>query len=375
MTTKEIGELKRRLKIDRTNLTAVYGCYVSGGGEILSQFRQGFGPMAEEDKEKYLAIFRRVLSGGLDKNLLDLSFSTSQVADSDEHRLLMRLRDSALEDDEARQALYEAVISGVHFEDNYLILLAHENYDVPFKARDGAVLDDGSAVFSYFLCAVCPVRPGKEALSYDAEEKQFHNRTPGWAASMPEAGFLFPAFDARRSNLYNCLFYTKSAKDNHPELAQALFRLQTPPPFDDQRGLFAGILHETLAEDCSLELVQQVQEALSQRIEVHKQAAQDEPLSVDAADMKEVLEAAGVPEEKRLAFGAKFEEAFGVNAAMNPKNLLETAKTQLKTPDVVISVAKDRQDLVQTRTLGGVKYLLIRAEEGVSLNGVELSVE
>ena len=93
MTNKEIGELRRRMKPDRTNLTAVYGCYVASSGEVLSTFREPFGLMAEEDKEKYLAIFRRALSGTPDRNLLDLSFSTKQVADSDEHRLLVRQQD------------------------------------------------------------------------------------------------------------------------------------------------------------------------------------------------------------------------------------------------------------------------------------------
>ena len=58
MTDKETGELRRRYKPDRTNITAVYGCYVSGSGEILSEFRQPVALMSEEDKEKYLALVR-----------------------------------------------------------------------------------------------------------------------------------------------------------------------------------------------------------------------------------------------------------------------------------------------------------------------------
>ena len=232
MTNKEIGELRRRMKPDRTNLTAVYGCYVASSGEVLSTFREPFGLMAEEDKEKYLAIFRRALSGTPDRNLLDLSFSTKQVADSDEHRLLMRLRETALDDEQARQQLFQTIIGAVSFEENYLILLAHERYDVPFKARDGARLEDGSEVFSYFVCAICPVKPGKELLSYIAEEKTFHNRSAGWAAGMPEMGFLFPAFDGRRTNLYNCLFYTHSSGADNQPLIDALFHVQPPMPAD-----------------------------------------------------------------------------------------------------------------------------------------------
>ena len=40
----------------------------------------------------------------------DLVFSTQQVADSDEHRLLMSLRDSELQDLEARQAFYQKAV-------------------------------------------------------------------------------------------------------------------------------------------------------------------------------------------------------------------------------------------------------------------------
>lgn len=132
--------------------------------------------MRQEDKESYLAIFRRVLSGTQDKNLIDLSFRTSQVADSDEHRLLMALRDSGLDDEAALETFCQTVTGALSSEDHYLILLAHERYDVPFKAKDGAQLDDSSEVFSYVLCAICPVKPGKAALRYIADEKEFHNQ-------------------------------------------------------------------------------------------------------------------------------------------------------------------------------------------------------
>ena len=96
MNDKEIGELRRRLRPDRTNITSVYGCYVSDSREILSPFRQSLSICTEDDKELYLGLLKKALSGSIDKNLLDLSFRTQQVADSDEHRLLMKLRETKL---------------------------------------------------------------------------------------------------------------------------------------------------------------------------------------------------------------------------------------------------------------------------------------
>ena len=375
MTDKETGELRRRYKPDRTNITAVYGCYVSGSGEILSEFRQPVALMSEEDKEKYLALLKKVLSGAADKNRLDLAFRTAQVADSDEHRLLMKLRDSELQDEEARAQLFQTIIGAVHFEENYLILLAHEKYDVPFKAKDGAMLDDSDHVYSYFVCAICPVKAGKETLSYETEDKAFHIRTPGYAAAMPELGFLFPAFDGRQTNLYNCLYYTRSAGDNHPELIEALFHITPPLPADEQKGSFDALLSQTLGDECSMEVVQAVQTDLRERIEVHKETKSDEALVVSGPEVRAVLENAGVSEEKLAGFQVKFEETFGDDAALSPRNLVDSKRMQLKTPDVIIHVAPDRGDLVETRTLGGVKYIMVRAEDGVELNGVDIQID
>ena len=110
MNEKEIAELRRRFRPDKNNIPCVRGCCVNEKGEIVSQFRQSLAIMPEEEVEKLLGILRKALSGGLGKNLTDISFTTQQVADSDEHRLLMALRGSSLADEEAVQALFQRII-------------------------------------------------------------------------------------------------------------------------------------------------------------------------------------------------------------------------------------------------------------------------
>lgn len=374
MTEKEIGELRRRLRPDRTAITAVRGCYVSESREILTTFRQSLGLCGEEDKETYLKLLKKTLSGTVDKNLIDIPFRTAQVADSDEHRLLMALRDSELGDEETLNAFYQKVISSLAIEGNYLILLAFERYDVPFKAKDGAALEDGNEVYSYILCAVCPVKPTKAQLSYRAEEKDFHIRDAGWAAGMPELGFLFPAFDGRRTNIYDVLYYTKSTADNHPELIDALFRVDAPKPADEQKASFQSVLAGALEEECSLNVVQRIHDELAQRIEVHKETHSDDALIVSRDDVRAVLEDCGVSEQHLAAFNVQFDKEFGQDTLLSPRNLIAPKKFEVKMPDVVVHVAPDRRELVETRVLGGVPYLLIRADEGVEVNGVGIEI-
>lgn len=374
MTEKEIGELRRRLRPDRTAITAVRGCYVSESREILTTFRQSLGLCGEEDNETYLKLLKKTLSGTVDKNLIDIPFRTAQVADSDEHRLLMALRDSELGDEETLNTFYQKVISSLAIEGNYLILLAFERYDVPFKAKDGAALEDGNEVYSYVLCAVCPVKPTKAQLSYRAEEKDFHIRDAGWAAGMPELGFLFPAFDGRRTNIYDVLYYTKSTADNHPELIDALFRVDAPKPADEQKASFQSVLAGALEEECSLNVVQRIHDELAQRIEVHKETHSDDALIVSRDDVRAVLEDCGVSEQHLAAFNVQFDKEFGQDTLLSPRNLIAPKKFEVKMPDVVVHVAPDRRELVETRVLGGVPYLLIRADEGVEVNGVGIEI-
>ena len=123
MNEKEIGEIRRRQRRDRSNMTAIYGCYVNENKEIITEFRQSTGMMPENEAEKYFGLLRRALSGSVGRNLIEITYKTSQVTDSPEHKLLMDLRESKLSDEEQRAAFYRKVIDSVVMDTNYLILL------------------------------------------------------------------------------------------------------------------------------------------------------------------------------------------------------------------------------------------------------------
>lgn len=106
MTEKEIAELRRRFRADKSNISHVRGCYVNEKREIISEFDQSLAMMNQEESEELLGILRKTLSGTVGKNLLDITFDTRQVVEGDEHKLLMALRSSQLGDQEAVQAFF-----------------------------------------------------------------------------------------------------------------------------------------------------------------------------------------------------------------------------------------------------------------------------
>ena len=375
MNTKEIGEIRRRQRRDRSNMTAIYGCYVNDNKEIIAQFQQSTGIMPENEAEKYFGLMRRALSGTIGKNLIDITFKTSQVADSEEHRLLMELRKTHLKEENLRLDFYKKVVDTVSLESSYLILLGCDSYDVPFKSKDDEMQADASnEVYTYLLCAICPVKQTKPNLHYIPEEKQFHDGGMQNIVSAPELGFLFPAFDNRATNIYNALYYTHSPKESHEAFVASVFNTPIPKPAAEQKKSFEALLSVALDDECNMDLVQTVHEELCQRIELHKESKIPEPLLVSKEDVKEVLGSCGVSDEHMAKFSVDYDETFGFEAALHPKNIIDNKRFEIKTPDVSIKVAPDRTDLIETRVIGGVKYILINAEENVEVNGVNIHI-
>lgn len=375
MNTKEIGEIRRRQRRDRSNMTKIYGCYVNDKKEIITEFSRSIGTMSENEAEKYFAVLRRTLGGTLGKNLLDITFRTAQVADSSEHKLLMSLRGEGLSNGENRAAFYNRVIQSLSLEGSYLILLGTDSYDVPFKSHDGDTqMDNSNEMFTYILCAICPVKQTKAVLHYEPESKEFHDGNMMNAVAAPEIGFLFPAFDNRGTNIYNALYFNRSAKDNHEEFVTAVFNTPVAKPAQQQKEFFEAILTNALDEECSIEVVQTVHDQICQQIAMHKESKVPEALTISKEEVSQMLEGCGVSEKSLAKFSVDFEEAFGVDAQLHPSNIIDSKKIEIKTPDVSIKVATDRGDLVQTRVIGGVKYILIQADECVEVNGVNIHI-
>ena len=375
MNQKELGEIRRRFRPDHNNIQHIYGCYVNTNREIISSFDESLGLLSQTETEKYLTLLKKALSGALGKNLLDISFATRQVMDGEEYKLLSALRKSELQDPALREAFCRCIIDSIDMEDrNYLILLAYDVYDVPHYGKDGSRDDEGGELYKYLVCAVCPVKEGKAELGYAPEEKRFHSAVLGQIVGAPELGFLFPTFDDRAANIYNALFYSKDTAKSHQDFVDAVFRTAAPMPAGRQKELFGELLTQSLQRDCRFEVVQAVHEQLSERMALHKESRDPEPLTLSPEDMGDILENSGVSPEEAEAFCRNCADQLGQDTPLRPANISSASRMEIQTPEVKISVDPKYSYLIQPRVIDGHKYLLISADAGVELNGLAVEI-
>ena len=376
MNQRELNEIRRRFRPDHNAISRIYGCYVNGSGEIVSDIDTSLGFLPEEEQNMYLTLLKKSLSGTLGKNLLDIEFATRQVIDGEEHHMLQALRESSLEDVAARENLYRKIIECANMDGcNYLILLGADAYDVPYHSRDDSMQADASdQVFRYFVCSICPVKDPNTALRFVHEENAFHSCNIGSTVAPPSVGFMFPTFDDRSTNIYNALYYCRKPDEIHQEIIDGLFKVEPPMSAVEQKNVFDSALADTLDQDCSYGVIQSVHEQIRGRIEDHKESRDPNPLELSVTEVGSILSHSGVSDEKVQAFKEECQKQYGDSAVLNPNNIIESKKFNVTTPEVKITVAPEYSYLIQARVIGGQKYLLIPAEDGVEVNGIAVSM-
>jgi hypothetical protein len=186
---------------------------------------------------------------------------------------------------------------------------------------------------------------------------------------------MFPQYEDRGANIYKTLYYTRRAAESQDALIQTLFGTEIPVPMPalEQKENFQAILSETIAEDCNMNVVKAVHTEIAEMIEEHKSTKKEEPLTVKKETVKEVLSSCNVPEERIQAFEERFDETFGEETEISAVNL-QSKQLEVKTADVSIKVSGDRGDLIRTKIIDGVKYILIRADDSVEVNGVRIAI-
>ena len=371
MTKQEISELRRRFHPNRCTITRVCGCLVDGEKEKRMEFCDAFLSLPEEDAFKYFDIFKKGLSGSLGKNLINLDFPLAAEEPGGTQEFLYRLQESRLTDADLRDQFYQKVIESYATEESYMILLIHDAYDVPGRGTDGLALEDASEeVYDYILCCICPLSLTKAGLGYSIADNCLRNRTRDWIVEMPVMSFLYPAFNDRSADIHSLLFYTRDPSNLHRDVTDALFGCPAPLPAPAQKETFQSVLTEALGADCDYEIIRNIHDHITERLEDHAMKEIPEPLLLEKRDMAGILSDSGATEEAVASFTQLYGESPLGQSPLYASNLVNPRSFEVKMPDVSIRVKPERSDLISSMEINGKKCLVIEISDTVQVNGM-----
>ena len=422
MNKKEVLELKRRFKKDECTFTRMCGCYVDADHNKIVNIGETFLNLEEEESNKYLEIAKKVLSGTLGNNLLELEFPLAEETAGGRQQFLMGLRDSKLKNEELMDAFYDLVIDSYDFVGNYLILIFHDAYDVMTRTSDNNNLDESEEVYEYLLCAICPVALSKPGLGYREDENRIGSRIRDWVVGMPDTGFLFPAFNDRSTDIHSTLFYTKDTKNPHSEFMEAGLGCGTKRTATEKKMTFQAIVEQAVGgdEEENANVFYQLQEGLSEIVEAHDAMddnEEKEPLVLTTSDVSSILSNSNIDEDQAKFIEKSYEEEFReqppvaddlldakaleAGASRKEKQDLmtqvqvlteqledykaitkdvdsseEVSGDDVKTYDVILRVKPEKVNQIKSETINGQKCLVIPMEENehAAVNGVNTTV-
>ena len=364
MNKKDIHELKRRLTKHGCTFTRMCGCYVDAEHNKVTNIAETFLNLEEEDFYKYLDIAKKVFSGTVGNNILELEFPMEEEAVGGKQQFLMGLRESELKNDELLDAFYDMVIASYSHPGNYLILLFHDEYDVMKKTKDNIDLDESEEVYDYLICAICPVNLSKPGLGYREEENCIRSRIRDWVVSMPDTGFVFPAFTDRSTDIHSVMFYTRDTKNPHSEFMTEGLGCGARLTATEKKITFESIIKDVIgdgdgkSEILYMDIQDNLNDKVYQNAEMNDPSETNvtpEPMLLTTRDMTEVLTESGLTEEQTAAIEKNYEEVFGEDlpeaGSLVDSKLVEANGRRKDRLELVEQVKNLKQQLEETRAL------------------------
>lgn len=287
LNKRNMAELHKRITITENSIYGVRGCYVSMENGIQMQFHSKLMTMEEKEIFKYLEIAKKCISKKANDNILDLEFREHGGM----HPILDDIRRNRMQDDEAAEALFEAIMNEYTCTGDFMIMLFGDVYDVPGAAKDGSTLEDGEDVYDYLICAICKIGYSPSGLAYDPEKMQIAAAVQEKMVAEPEFAFIYPAFIDRKAEESHCMFYSRKAKDIDHGIITKLLDCVDNTSASEQREKLEDLVREACN---SLQLTSQYMMKINNEI-MEIMMGDLEPM-IDAASIEGICENAEIPD-------------------------------------------------------------------------------
>lgn len=371
MYNTDVLEIRKRFKKEKTTIGRITGCYVTGADkQIKTYIDTDFADLEEAEQFKYIDIIKKGLSGVLNKNLLSLSFKDEALEAGGAQQSLLALRNSELKNKDMLEAFYQQIIDTYYSVGNYLILMIHDVYDVMTKTEDKMALDESEEVYSYILCCICPVNLSKPGLSYHEEENVIANRNRDWVVDMPDAAFLYPAFNDRSTDVNEVLYYVKNIEEMHGEFIDNVLGCNEVVPSTVEKELFNQIVEEIINDAPGYDTFEVVRSINSQLNDMAENMVFGEPMTIQKDDMVDLMVKSGLKEEHIPIVEEKFEKATGEDVKLHLDNVREKKSLEVKSDEMQIKVKSEAADIVEIRVIDGRKCLVIPMNSDIEVNGI-----
>ena len=353
MLKTDLREFRKELKKapkEEGIVNWIYAFYVDSENRLSWSSTKRWLEIEEDERFRHYEILNRTASSGIGKTLFPV--------ETEENESLLEFRDlepGTAPFEQASEQFAAKVMESFRHTDPYYATVTHVTYDVPARATDGSVLEDGGSVYETLIFSICLAKLSAPSLGF--EEEEVRELTRRWTIGAPVCGFLYPSFHERAGAYGEASFFVKN--DNGYDLLHELFKTRenlVKP--EQQKDLWVNVL-ENSGVDAMAAL--EVNEKILEDVE-----ESNEP-ELSKKRLREIVEESGGDGE---SFETTYDEVVGdkqlsAEAISAAKAVVEMGSVQIRLP------AADSA-MVQLRNIDGIDYLVLPVDGPISVNGAVL---
>ena len=384
MNKKEVSEIKKQFTFSNNlfNIDKISTFFISKNAISSSKtqrfadyedYENGSSANCWDEIEEvcFFDIFKKTLGGQIGKSLVEYSFPLDIIQDVDkQYATLNKVFTDYTEENLLEYILF--LIENLNLEQNYVIICAKCNYNIPKK--DSGIKEDAEfstgEMYDFLIFSICLVDNSKPTLEIDKKSEVSHVKTFR-QLSAPQLGFLYPVFNERSSDTGSVLIFNKKIKEPCLSLIENCLgcKYELEPEEEQKRfnNLIAKISDETVNYDLSKNIHQKVSDI------IEKTSINTEITEFSKNEIKDILVESGVDEKDLEKFDEIYEEEIG-DFNLKAVNLVTNKKMDIKSSDISISVKNESLDKISSKIINGNKCLVIELNESVEINGMSVKV-
>src|SRR5699024_5319665 len=313
--------------------------------EIYHHESGPFALLEEEQKDLFMANFKKVVTDQLDQKLFALKFN-QEVEDNSQHILHEGLMS---EDTEAWKEqmllLVEKMLKEQQYEMDIVVTFVRGKYFRPVKqkAEYDEHENDTKNANTFIMCSINKTQDPKNELLFDYVEKEFKYNVivdPVIDLKRPTSGFLFPCVTDGVSDVNHVLYSTGKAYELDEYFIEEVLNAEETMTAQEDKVVFEEIVKKVTGDQISTETLSNVYEEIHRTIE---ESEEDDIPTLNYRDVEDLLTVSGVEdvqtEEVETAFKTVIDdEKFELKANnVLPKYTSKSIKIKTKVADVAIS--------------------------------------
>lgn len=307
----DINELKKRLIKGNNAMNRLQGVYVNADKEKALYVKEALLSLEESLYFKYISIAEKLFNKKIGERMLPVPFDMKkekepeQLLQSAVTAAAMGVSDGAIE------TLYDKIIAAYNYPGNYLILIYSDTYDIPRAGTDNIDQGESEDVYTYIMCAICPVDLTAAGLQCDTSRGILRTLDRHKAVEEPSCGFIYPAFEDRAEERDRVMFYTAKPKEIPHDLMEGL-GLQYTETISEIREKFntaitRGLLGEEGAERYLTHMFERIYLIATADIDTEKQEV------ITAAVLKSICIGSGFGETISEKIKTQYQKMFAPN--------------------------------------------------------------